>query len=487
MTMRGIRSFAVVIVCWVWSSCARAANEGPQPPVPPAEVVDEVRYGHLRAYVTDTTRSLDLMVLADLARALGADSGVQAFLARDTDSSNFLPGYRIQLDSAFDRLEAPIPGLGRRLGGWAADNLGQEYMVEFQLLVAKSKPGPESHDAQRLILPDGARLKYGPELAIYANKNIGGIDENDFKDSLAVLLGAVVDTTVNHPGYAPLRILPNRSYCLYLGQYQAQWRGYLATASATKQCAPSRAFRSFAEAPLAVYRDALPNQGFGKADLTESARWEWSDTKRINTIGIRCGADWCRVTPTVADGFTTADLEPTPFAEPGLSKEQKKLKRLKGWNDRQVLAEVDAGSVVPTGPTALLYPHVDLKALKQDGKFTAVAVVDLDRAPKAGGKYDRMGLGNGVNWVEFCGGTEAVCTTSARQDDPLAVLKDCTSKGNWHVRITSNPTGTPKRTYDCAVFTPETHGLPMPVRWAFDPADEGMWIRCPNGCCQVKG
>lgn len=484
MTLHGTRSFAVLVACIGLANCAKPAPETPEL----TDVVEEVHYGHLRAYIADTARSFDLMVLSDLARALGDDPGVQAYLARDSDSSNFLPGYRAQLDSAFDRLETPIPGLTRRLGSWAADNVGQEHLIEFQLLVAKSKPGPESHDGQLLILPDGTGLKYGPDLAIYANKNIGGINEDEFKDNVALLLGAVVDTSVNHPGYLPLGILPNRSYCLYVGQDQGNWRGYLATASVAKQCPASRAFSSFSEAPLAVYRDSLPKQGYGKGDVSESARWEWSDTKRINTIGIRCGEDWCRITPTEADGFTKADLEAVPFVEPGLPSEQKKLKRLKGWNDRQVLAErTVGGGLKPTGPTALLYPHVDQKQLKENGKFTAVAVVDLDRDPVAGGKYSRMGLTRGTNWVELCGGSIDACTSSARQDDPTAVLKDCTTKGNWHVRITAHAGSNPTRTYDCAWFTKETHGLPMPVRWAFDPSDEGMWIRCPNGCCQVKG
>ena len=32
---------------------------------------------------------------------------------------------------------------------------------------------------------------------------------------------------------------------------------------------------------------------------------------------------------------------------------------------------------------------------------------------------------------------------------------------------------------------PETFDLGT-VRWAWEPKDEGLWVRCPAGCCRAK-
>jgi hypothetical protein len=82
-----------------------------------------------------------------------------------------------------------------------------------------------------------------------------------------------------------------------------------------------------------------------------------------------------------------------------------------------------------------------------------------------------------LNSVALCNGSETSCGIPAG----VAPCGD----GLWWARI-ANPF-MPDPLYRCVTRYPVNMSIPGMVRWRWLASDEGEWMRCPQGCCELTG
>ncbi len=501
MTARFVRAVAIASSL---AAIATGCKKTPQAAVPASGVVDSqvslqqgrLSVPHLQAYLADPKASPDVSVYTDLARVLGADPSIATFKFTG-DSGAVVAQYRQAFQGAFDTFVKSQPGgLGPRAASLLKGSPLSETALGFLAFAKGASPDRERNDTQQLIAEkDGAPAYYG-HLTIYADANLKNLKASSFKVGEVVRVGGVASPDnvleIVHPGYQPLGIVPNGSYCLYLGKRNDE-QDWVAFLSGSYGC-PEKYSLQAIPAPgieMAVFPASIAESD--KNDIPAVARWEWSPTKKINYVGIKCGDDWCRIGPK-SNAFTVNDLEP-PISQPG-SEPQKKLARLKGYSDYQILGEVERvngkDTLMPTGPVGILIPTPEGASLDANKKFALAATVQLKSSPKPGGKYALMNLQANANSVELCNGSYTECNDNAMKEYTESIptefaggAKKCES--DWYARLA--PSGG-KGAYRCATYTKHHDGADpdrITARWAFYPNDEGMWIRCNAGCCQIKG
>jgi len=233
------------------------------------------------------------------------------------------------------------------------------------------------------------------------------------------------------------------------------------------------------------------------------ARWDWDARNQRQYIGIRCDDAWCKVEPKAAPGgvflpSTLASGAPTA---------------VKGWYDEQLLAVPPAGMLPVTAVSGImgsLIPEPDLGIpMGQEGEtsiylntWKAVASVRLDALPR---NYTSK-----LNIVETAGTTNAnhvaLCygiTKNGRNPCVASRVGQTNTIPNdvhgvpcsrWFARVGRQPNGSGNEKYFCVTrrgHDSDMNGNPMPripgvVRWRWALKDETMWIRCLQGCCEVK-
>ena len=373
---------------------------------------------------------------------------------------------------------------------------------------------PEYHDCQRLKLPD--QPKYGPLVAIFARINL--IDLSDppgfipptpvvgvpyhmvqpvsgLVTSVALPTISIVPAppppsagvTANKDGseesvatilnydepYQPLR-LPHAFSCLYVHHNGSVWMAELAKVDADTDCLK----------PMDTWprRDTLNVRPTYDPNPPPVARWDWDQEAKEHFIGIRCGTSWCEVWNPDRPTLTSSPPQ-------GMGK---------GWYDEQYLAEKATTAGHPDGltPGAAIgdvLPMGDLTAYEAgDGAAFAstwiqVARVTLsEKSAKYENKYHYIkhdpNASTGFVVVSLCKGTASDCHLSLWYQ--LTVNRCDNDKDPWYARIDS-PKGTK---YRCVIRRkpedPNTPLAPGIVRWRWRIKDEGMWIRCPGGCCE---
>jgi hypothetical protein len=363
---------------------------------------------------------------------------------------------------------------------------------------------PEYHDCQRLIDPDpntDAKRKFGPLVAIFAiihleklsdlpNYVPPGVSGAPFS-SIRVLNPPIsplavqprtpftgteesVATILNYDEqYKPLQI-PRGYSCLYVHHNSAgtAWEARLIQASTDADC--KEPLDSTASGwDLNVEWQPDPNP-------PPVARWDWDPINHENYIGIECGAHgWCEVY-----NKGTVDHHPSP-KYPGMGK---------GWYDEQFLAEETAQVGNPDGlePGIAMGTAVPLGPIDQydEGMFAnwqPVARVTLSEDSKVYEKKVRYAKGkapNGPTVVSLCMGSKLHCIglKPAYLSTP-----NCENAGDEWWAMMQPLKGAPA--YRCVIrrkMTP-TGDYPLPpgvIRWRWKLKDEGMWIRCPGGCCE---
>jgi len=359
---------------------------------------------------------------------------------------------------------------------------------------------PEYHDCQRFML-DGPGKKYGPLVAIFARFHLEALGDppalvttfvptttgaptvtavgsiglaNLHYISLGTENGTerAVATILNYDdAYDPLHI-PRGYSCLYVyHQDPKTWAARLVQAASDGDCVETMDTLNRTFWPLAVtpYDDPGPQP---------VARWDWDSGTKEQYVGIRCGSRWCEVYNP------DKPHNPSP-TYPGHSK---------GSYDEQVLAEstTEPGhpdDLKPGNAIGTAFPIGNLEANTEQmytNAWIPVAQVSLsDESAVYKGKYKfghRPGeeAPYGKNFVSFCMGPKSTCV-------PLQFRAGIPNCGNaadpWWARI-EGPDGTK---YRCVIRRLSPTGAPLPpgvVRWRWKLKDEGMWVRCPGGCCE---
>jgi hypothetical protein len=250
------------------------------------------------------------------------------------------------------------------------------------------------------------------------------------------------------------------------------------------------------------------------ADYPPVARWDWDPVHHQYYIGIKCGAAWCEVGQS---GFTASnthaglaqDFFPAPDPNNLL---ERRVVEIKGWYDEQPLAVYDRtlGTIRPTALIATVFPDYGLDAIRDqsafDGEWVRMARVALRlHHPWAMGDIDQTleDLSNYIlkfnfaltgdspvlNEVFICRGSAQACGVPAAfttdECDP-----ETTDGADWWVKLRRAGQENDSRSlYGCVTYRMVTMGFRIPgtvrFRWLAD--DEGAWVPCVLGCCEVRG
>ncbi len=375
-------------------------------------------------------------------------------------------------------------------------------------------PIAEFHDCQRMISPANGS-KYGPLIGIWAS---------DILDTLPVLL-AEKNAQANGPGiglafaeiyawdgsYDPLGIARGWN-CLYLfpDDGPSGYKAFMVPVKTKEACLEDARADTLTGPPVKplnvvaqTFRNARPG------DVPMVARWDWDSVNRVQYIGIGCGNGWCEVTgqaaPQSSPSWDTGDQDRWSW-------------RVKGWFDRQLLAEGAGLGIHPSPVWGTVVPDADLagKTRISSGVLPSSGTdpwVHVGRASMSMGptsnatalKYSqKFNLVNAVfphgappqGWADIylCAGGESQCFPAASASIALSIPSCATSKSGiiWYAMIRS-PNMPPK--YTCV--TQVRHSglkdrlgrpitIPGTARWRWVNDDEKLWVACDNGCCQVQ-
>lgn len=369
---------------------------------------------------------------------------------------------------------------------------------------------PEFHDCQRFIVTVDRERRYGPLAAIFASAELlnlekqlpplssgtgrGGdaargtansaaspqIAPNIPLTSRAVPVGVIYADAA----YDPLGIKPLLN-CLYIywtttGGADTTWSARMVPEGEADECqsrsAESVQSYTVLEVKRAVVDDPVTGQKFAAAeDYPLVARWDWDPKNEEQYVGIYCGTAWCEIG---RPGFSTSD--PLRYSSSD-SREQRRVRLVKGWYDRQHLAEFDAnGKLVPTTIVGTIVPHPDLGSVTEMPDYVHVGDVWLESSSDA----DKKALKEYEKKFGF---------KKTSPDDPSKVT-------------IKNPGGSdqPEQFWESKIKAPgwlwfndkkkrvkyrklaATYDVPGVVRWRWMTLDEGTWARCPFGCCEIS-
>ena len=328
---------------------------------------------------------------------------------------------------------------------------------------------PEYHDCQRFVMGNGS---FGPMIAIFASSGLDSVADpppGPYSATNVVITGRAdkaAATILNYDlPYEPLRI-EHGVNCLYLATVNGEWKAHIVPAASDRDClTPS--FSGGSELSVS----AMP--GPKGPDIPPVARWDWDPTSQQHYIGIRCGSKWCEVY-----SHSVQTLHSSPHYD------GPHLVQVKGWYDEQELAVMgNNGILLPGGVRGTVFPVGDLVANTEpdfDAVWKKVAFVSLSApSPKYLAKFNFIPgpAPAGQSFISLCHGNREKCVPPGQQ------VNDCEQKGDpWWAQIQSGAT----TRYRCVVRRSHP-GVPIPgaVRWRWQIDDEDMWIRCPQGCCQV--
>lgn len=435
-----------------------------------AAVQDGESMTHLEMYIIDTSMALDHAVFSELA----ADTSV---LLPETVLNGAAKRIdRVALASRLDR--DGFPEGGPRL---------KAALAAFDRTERSSMAG----DDQAFVLYENGVYRYGAHVDLgFPEQPVG---EQTLLDGKFHWIASVTNQSKDE-GYALLKVEPDMSACLFAGNSETNgFVAYWVPVDKVATCAQSQPLaEGFLQKArmLQVIRTEPHTAGsdFDATDIPASTRVEWGPKLR-QMIGVKCGGQWCQIVP---DGTKAADLEPMPTMSESEPKDKRRNWRMKGRSDYQMLADRDNnGNLVPSGILARVRPGLQ-KDMENPGKqFATVAEVTFEfdvsltpTPPKFPEKYLKQGFSfAGINLVKFCDDTYKKCTGA---DQP--VLDKCTNgRTIWGKVFSGNGSVTPA--FAVCEHLPQ-NGTKAPnlwiTRWNWKPSDEGLWVRCLNGCCTPK-
>jgi hypothetical protein len=330
---------------------------------------------------------------------------------------------------------------------------------------------PEFHDCQRFT--DSARTVYGPMVAIFARNALETIPDpvpgalSTTSHTLPVGSEQASATILNYDlPYEPLRIEKGIS-CLYLYSLNAVWQARIVPVNSDQACLQPMD-PAGAGADLRV--DVLePAAGI---DIPPVARWDWDPKEGKHYIGIRCGTRWCEVySPSQPSLTSSASYQGT------------RLVAAKGWYDEQYLAVQQGPNLVPGSALGTIFPVGNLAdALVEDFDkiWRQVALVSLSTESaeyKAKFNFVVGPAPQGQSAISLCRGNAQACLPAT------ATVNECDNQSDpwWAKIVTAADTR-----YRC-VIRRQHPGVSIPgaARWRWKVEDEGGWVRCPQGCCEI--
>jgi hypothetical protein len=226
------------------------------------------------------------------------------------------------------------------------------------------------------------------------------------------------------------------------------------------------------------------------------ARWGHDRSRTMHTVEIKCAEDqWCSIgarsefqpLPSFAERMLASDLD-------GLTEENQWIRRVKGLYDEQFLAvRAPTGRLIPSRTFAQVFPVSDLgtKTLADFSAFTTTAFIamsDNSAIYKAKFNFDRSPDGVAVTTLSLCTGSRVECEIPDSAAIPNCLIDPSVDPGmvdsrQWWAKIV-DLAGVER--FRCVTRYLKEGFLPPPTtrfRWTLH--DEGIWERCPDGCCEM--
>ncbi len=364
---------------------------------------------------------------------------------------------------------------------------------------------PEFHDCQRfivrgLVLPWFWRgWRYGALYAIFASQQLDSLwvptekagDTARSRTSDWIVVAEIVSWNGT---YGPLGI-DSGFNCLYLAGPENPRAAMVHYGPANPRCEAGVPLENISGGhagplkakELLVRRDTTPK--FGIANYPPVARWDWDSVHAKHYIGIACGAAWCEIGDT---GFvSSSELRPGPG-----SALDRRVAEIRGWYDEQRL---NIGWPGPIKGTVYADPGLDtLKVSHFAGRWIPAAYAALtDGHPAYFNKFrfvktpllapirpvNRML--KALNTIELCQGTVQECRVAKPPARPCEWAPPPDSL--WWARIMA--AGGKDTVYKCVVrrgHSKLAKHIPGAVRWRWTAGDETTWMRCDQGCCEVR-
>jgi hypothetical protein len=330
--------------------------------------------------------------------------------------------------------------------------------------------------------------------------------------------------------YASLGILPGFS-CLYLYGSEDSYEARLRYDGRYEQdCSDDISVEDFHEitsVPLTV-AVSDPPQDEEPVSAPVAVRWHWHshfDGRRglqQYKMGVWCDGRWCEVgnpgTHGSTGSFASATLADPEAAFDGPAADQvlqTSQGQLPGWYDEQILADYRDNSLGVSSVVGTIIPEPGLGEY-DDARFAGeiwlpaakVALTSIDRLRSPTAVQDpeknpyrlKFGfnfteVGSPLNSVFLCRGDAEKCFGD-EDLPPSFELPVCDEEmvrypenDQWWAKI--QPGGEQVDVYPhyhCAARC--DYGfmkVPGTARWRWLPDDDGIWVRCIEGCCEVRG
>lgn len=365
---------------------------------------------------------------------------------------------------------------------------------------------PEFHDCQRFVQeprPGASRTYSDGAFAIFAVGDSTAIGE--IPQDRSTLYQASADSGQARPAaqiyaphaWTPLRIQQGLN-CVFLFRVNDdQWEAFIRADGSTDQGChdpiPLDTVRQYT--PLQVLRESDPELGPRAYPLV--ARWTWyqDGQKTEYRMGVSCDDGWCEILPRQDNAQAAHSYAETAEYDSG-NLELRRVREVKAWYDEQILAESSSGVLVPSQILGTIIPDPRLGQYDSAafaGHWLPAAQVALTplgnpvENPYEAPEKLNFSLTPGasvLNTVSLCNGPWSTCRdalpTPPDQEEPLA----CDSKDTtgWWAELKPR-SGNP--VYRCVSRCPYGILVPGTARWSWRSNDEGMWMRCVNGCCEV--
>lgn len=349
---------------------------------------------------------------------------------------------------------------------------------------AMSSQVPELNDCQRLVV--------GNDSAGFHYDSIAGIFVSDagatYSSAHLATPRALALVYFPYGGtYAPLH-LNARFNCVWVQRVGADYRAWVQAATGTADCQDSVAALADQSLSLSVraQKPDLPGRVPPSAPYNV-VRWDWDASTNTQFISVRCGEMWCEIGQP---GFGGSEAHVS--ASSGASTTFDGL-RVKGYYDEQYLAEWRDDRLVVGRNVGTIFatPRLATLATGMPAKGEWIPVAEINMSKAAGPYEDMLNLvGNDGPLTAGTRATLSLCLGDGQSCAPVkgeVILNeqscDLTPDGRWYARI-ERPGGA---RYFCVKHRPFPTGFSIPpvVRWRWREDDETIWIRCPDGCCEI--
>lgn len=364
-------------------------------------------------------------------------------------------------------------------GGGTGDTAGQDSGADstraraalvptpLQQLVADSSRDPHAVEATTILgYNDEQKLQrvahgpdFGPIARLYTLRRQRTAGEYARAEGAMVAVLEVDPDGSMGAAYGRLGIGNNNGdspdvYCVFLRRTDnagQPWMGAVSKADGS----------TCAEPTFNIVADSTTPVSHADADFPDWAVRFTEGTNGFPALAVRCFNAICEIgNPRGGNSW--------PPSSPGRGN----VGEVKTWHDHQGLATPKSGrgGGFERGTKMTLTPVLGLAGMSAqfrapDGAQAASIMVH-GQVP-TGSKYTNWGL---------------------IPDDSTQVWLKTADGTTWFMRMITPTTGSVSEWKQIDYHGPHTAGLvPGSARWKWDPADEGVWVACDQGCCEMTG